>query len=237
MSATVLQCADVEVAYGAVQAVRGVSLHIEPSEAVALLGANGAGKSSLISALMGLPLRGGGTVHLGARDVTRHASYRRVKAGLAVVPEGRRVTGTLSIEENLELGAFWSGKARRAGTKKLVWDIFPHLYDRRAQAAGTLSGGEQQMLAIGRAIMSEPRVVLMDEPTMGLAPKIVGDVLEAIRNIMAERELSMLIAEQNAHAALAICTRGYLMKDGLIVHEGSSSELVSSGLLASMYLS
>ncbi|MDX6714654.1 MAG: branched-chain amino acid transport system ATP-binding protein [Baekduia sp.] len=237
MSTAVLECADVEVAYGAVQAVRGVSLHIEPSEAVALLGANGAGKSSLISALVGLPLRGGGTVHLGARDVTRHASYRRVKAGLAVVPEGRRVTGTLSIEENLELGAFWSGKARRAETKKLVWEIFPHLYDRRAQAAGTLSGGEQQMLAIGRAIMSEPRVVLMDEPTMGLAPKIVGDVLEAIRNIMAERELSMLIAEQNAHAALAICTRGYLMKDGLIVHEGSSSELVSSGLLASMYLS
>jgi branched-chain amino acid transport system ATP-binding protein len=237
VSGPILTCRDVEVSYGAVRAVRGVSLEVQPAEAVALLGPNGAGKSSLIHALMGLPMRRGGTVCLGARDVTKQPSHRRVSGGRAAVPEGRRVTGRLSVEDNLELGGVWTGKHARARTKRLVWDIFPHLYDRRRQASGTLSGGEQQMLAIGRAIMSEPKVVLMDEPTMGLAPKIVSDVLAAIASIMAERELAMLIAEQNAHAALAICTRGYLIKDGRIVHEGSAKELTSSGLLASMYLS
>jgi branched-chain amino acid transport system ATP-binding protein len=236
MTASALSTRELSVSYGPVTAVRGVSLDVAPGEGVALLGPNGAGKSSLIAAVMGLPVRRQGRIDVAGRDVTRWPSHRRVRAGIAVVPEGRRVTGTLTVEENLDLGALWTPRRSRAANLGLVWELFPHLHERRAQLSATLSGGEQQMLAIGRAMMSEPSVIVMDEPTMGLAPKVVGDVLRAIRAIMAERKLAMLIAEQNAHAALAICSRGYLIKDGCIVHSGSADELTSSERLASVYL-
>jgi branched-chain amino acid transport system ATP-binding protein len=231
-----LACRDIEVRYGAVEAVRGLSFDVAESESVALLGANGAGKTSLVLAAMGVSRDCRGSVRLLDLDVSRWPAHRRVKAGLAAVPEGRRITGSLPVEDNLDLGGYWRPRKSLERQRRQIWEIFPRLYERRLQLAGTLSGGEQQMLAIGRALMAEPRVILMDEPTMGLAPSVVDKVLESISMIQRETGISTVVVEQNARAALDVCTRGYLIKEGRVIREGASQQLLRDEQLADVYL-
>jgi branched-chain amino acid transport system ATP-binding protein len=225
-----LACHAIEVRYGAVDAVRGISFDVEPAESVALLGSNGAGKTSLVMAAMGVLRKTRGKVEFMGDDVTGWPAHKRAKAGLALVPEGRRVTGSLSVQDNLDLGAFWQPARTLAALREPIWELFPRLHERRDQGAGTLSGGEQQMLAIGRALMAQPKVIIMDEPFMGLAPSIVDRVVDVIAIIQRERNLSIVVVEQNARAALDVCTRGYLVKEGRIVAEGPASELRKADL-------
>lgn len=231
-----LACRDIEVRYGAVEAVRGISFHVDPGESIALLGANGAGKSSLVMAALGAVRQMKGTVEFMGDDVTRWDPHRRVRVGLVLVPEGRRIIGSLTVQDNLDLGAYWQPAGSLGSLREPVWELFPRLLERREQAAGTLSGGEQQMLAIGRALMGKPRVILMDEPTMGLAPSTVDRILEAIAAIQRERRIAIVVVEQNARAALEVCSRGYLVKEGRVVAEGTSRELQSAKQLADVYL-
>lgn len=224
------------VEYGPVTAVSNVNIDVEAGECVALVGPNGAGKSSLIAAAIGLVAPTSGTIELNEHVVDGLPPHRRVRAGLAVVPEGRQVIGTLTVLENLEMGSYWHKGPSRAQYIDEVFDTFPRLAERRGQVASTMSGGEQQMLAIGRALMSRPRVVLMDEPTMGLAPVIVEDVLTAIRGIQSAGT-SVLLVEQNARAALDVASRGYVMARGAILMEGDAEEVSDPDKLSEAYLS
>jgi branched-chain amino acid transport system ATP-binding protein len=233
---TALSCHEIEVRYGAVEAVRGISFGVGEGESIALLGANGAGKTSLVMAAMGVSRDWRGTVRLLEQDISRWSASRRVKAGLALVPEGRRITGSLSVDDNLDLGGYWRPGKSLEQQRREIWEMFPRLHERRSQLAGTLSGGEQQMLAIARALMGKPRVILMDEPTMGLAPSIVDTVLESIVTIQRESGISVVVVEQNARAALEVCTRGYLIKEGRVVRAGSARELRHDEQLADVYL-
>ena len=231
-----LQVSGLEVAYGPVRAVRGVDLEVNHGEIRAILGANGAGKSSIIRAIMGLVKPRGGTVAFAGQALHKLLPHKVNECGIAWVPEGRQVFSTLTVQENLLMGAFGlrDGQAAHARQEEIM-DMFPPLRDRRAQLAGSLSGGEQQMLAIGRALMSNPRLLLMDEPSLGLAPKVVRSLFDLAQEIRA-RGISILMAEQNARQALRVADYAYLLEVGEIRGCGSAREMEASETIRRVYL-
>lgn len=234
MTEPILTVRDLHVGYGRVEAVRGVSFEAAPGSLVTLVGANGAGKSSIINAISGIVRPRGGTITFEGRDITRTPSHRLVRQGLVQVPEGRQVLATLTIEENLAMGG-WHVGARSKQTIDEMYARFPVLGERRALPAGSLSGGEQQMLAIARALVARPRVMLMDEPSMGLAPKVVDDVFRVIEEIRASGTTVVLV-EQNARRALRAADHGYVMQTGEIVHSGPADELLADPKIVQAYL-
>ncbi|MCB5236424.1 ABC transporter ATP-binding protein [Niallia alba] len=231
-----LHIKDLNVYYGNIQALKGVTLDIEEGEIVTLIGANGAGKSTLLKTLSGLIKPKKGSIEYLGKSVAGKPAQSIVKAGMSHVPEGRRVFSNMTVEENLELGAFLR-KDKQEIQKNLqkVYEIFPRLFERKKQLAGTLSGGEQQMLAMGRAIMAKPKLLLLDEPSMGLAPIIVRTIFQVIQEIN-EEGTTVLLVEQNAHMALSIAHRGYVIETGKVVLSGSAQELQESDELKQAYL-
>ena len=232
---SLLTITDLRVAYGQIEALKGVSLTVEKGEVVAILGANGAGKTTLMRAISGLLGKRGGTISFEDRDITKASADRIVRYGIAQSPEGRRVFGTLTVAENLTLGGFTRPAGEIRGSLDFVYDMFPRLLERRGQLAGTLSGGEQQMLAIGRALVAKPRLLLLDEPSLGLAPIIVQGIFRALREI-ANTGVTILIVEQNARSALKLADRGYVLEVGRIVHEDSAANLLASPEMQEAYL-
>ncbi|WP_349236456.1 ABC transporter ATP-binding protein [Bosea vaviloviae] len=225
---TMLSVRDLHAGYGESSVLQGLNFDLQKGEVVCLLGANGAGKTTTMAVLSGLVDASSGGVNYDGQDLLAMASHQRVEAGLSLSPEGRKVFPNLTVEENLVLGSFnASARAGRAARLEEVYTLFPRLAERRAQSAGLMSGGEQQMLALGRAIMAKPRLLLLDEPSLGLAPMIVQAVFEAIRKIAAT-EITIFLVEQNTHAALSVASRGYVMSAGRIVHAGSAAELRQS---------
>jgi len=234
---TLLVAEALELAYGEVPACRDISFHVDEGEVVTLIGANGAGKSTTLRAVAGALVPRAGTIRFRGRDVTRLPSHERARLGIALVPEGRRVFPYLTVRENLELGAFRYRKDAvrvRALVEKML-TMFPRLRERAAQNAGTLSGGEQQMLALGRAMMSEPQLLCLDEPSLGLAPMVVQDIFRTVRTINAEGT-SILLVEQNARYALETASRGYVLQTGSIVASGSCAALREDERVREAYL-
>ena len=234
MSDPVLVVEDLVVRYGRVEAVRGVSFQAGQGSLVTLVGANGAGKSSVINAVSGMLRPSGGRITFEGRDVTRTPAHQLVGRGLVQVPEGRQVLATLTIEENLQLGT-WHRRGKAQRFIDSVYDRFPVLAERRALPAGTLSGGEQQMLAIARALVAAPTVMLMDEPSMGLAPKIVDEVFRVIGEIRASGTTVVLV-EQNARRALRAADHGYVLQSGEVVHSGPAAALLADERIVAAYL-
>jgi len=229
-----LSVADVHVAYGKVEAVRSASLDVADNEIVTIIGANGAGKTTLLNAIMGiLPLTG--RVTFAGEDAARLEIEDRVAVGLSLVPEHRELFASMSVEDNLQLGAFRVAKAQAASSFERVYALFPRLKERRKQLAGTLSGGEQQMLAMGRALMGAPKLLMLDEPSLGLAPIIVADIFRTIGE-MRIAGVSVLLVEQNAQAALAIADRAYVMELGEFVLNGAANEIASDQRVVASYL-
>ncbi|MCX7307932.1 MAG: ABC transporter ATP-binding protein [Afipia sp.] len=229
-----LTVSDVSVAYGKVEAVRSVSLHVDAGEIVTIIGANGAGKTTLMNAIMGiLPLNG--SVTFRGRQVSRLDIEDRVAAGLSIVPEHRELFGSMTVEENLQLGAFRVPRAEATSALERVNTLFPRLKERRTQLAGTLSGGEQQMLAMGRALMGQPKLLMLDEPSLGLAPLIVADIFRIVGELR-QAGVAVLLVEQNARAALAIADRAYVMELGEFIMNGSAKEISDDPRVAASYL-
>ena len=235
-----LRTKNLRVSYGMIQALHSVSLHVKPGEIVALIGANGAGKTTLLSALSGLVRPSQGEVSLEGRDITRERPERIVRAGVAQVPEGRRVWKPMTVEDNLLLGSYhrfrWGRAAQIRREIDEVFGLFPALADRRRQLAGTLSGGEQQMLALGRALLSQPRVLLLDEPSTGLAPLVIREILGYVARLRKERGMTILLVEQNARAALRIADRGYVLETGRVVLQATAEELLANQDVQRAYL-
>ncbi|MFW7341188.1 ABC transporter ATP-binding protein [Pollutimonas sp. H1-120] len=231
-----LEIRQLEVAYGGIRAVRGMDLRVERGELVSLIGANGAGKSTTLRAICGLvPIAGGDILYEG-KSIAGAPSYMLVRDGLVMVPEGRGIFGQLTIEENLAMGGY--SRKDQDGVKadtEHVFELFPRLAERRRQSAGTLSGGEQQMLAMGRAMISRPRLLLLDEPSMGLAPLMVEKIFEVVRTIAAEG-VTILLIEQNAKLALETSSRGYVMESGRVILEGPSDQLLDDPKVRAAYL-
>ncbi len=231
-----LEVENLKVSYGGIQAVKGISLAIAPGELVALIGSNGAGKTTTLKALAGLLHPTTGIIHYAGKPLHNIPAHRRVRDGLALVPEGRGVFARLTVEENLQMGAYCrDDKSEIAQDTQRIHQLFPLLSARRAQLAGTLSGGEQQMVAMSRALMSRPKLLMLDEPSMGLAPMMVKKIFETIREISAQG-VSILLVEQNAKLALQVARRGYVMESGLITLSGASSELLGSDAVQRAYL-
>ena len=230
-----LEIKDLEVSFGGITALKGISLTVNDGEIVTLIGANGAGKTTTLRTVSGLVKPRAGQVLVDGKDVTRLSAQARVKRGLVQVPEGRRVFPQMSVLENLELGAYLRRDKGVAGDLDQVFTRFPRLADRRKQHAGTLSGGEQQMLAIGRALMSRPRILLLDEPSMGLAPLLVQEIFSIVSEINAGGT-TVLLVEQNANMALQIAHRGYVLETGKIVLAGTAAELTSTDEVKRAYL-
>jgi branched-chain amino acid transport system ATP-binding protein len=229
-----LSVSDAHVAYGKVEAVRSVSLDVGDHEIVTIIGANGAGKTTLLNAIMGiLPLKG--RVTFAGEGVLRLEIEDRVAAGLCLVPEHRELFSTMNVEDNLQLGAFRIAKAATAVAFERVYTLFPRLKERRKQLAGTLSGGEQQMLAMGRALMGAPRLLMLDEPSLGLAPIIVADIFRTIGELRAAG-VSVLLVEQNAQAALQIADRAYVMELGEFILNGPAKDIATNQRVAASYL-
>jgi branched-chain amino acid transport system ATP-binding protein len=218
--------------YGRIQALDAVDLEIAESETVALIGANGAGKTTLLRVISGVQPATGGSVRFARQDITRAAPDARVRLGIAQVPEGRQPFGPLSVADNLLLGGYTRSRAERTEDVARIFEMFPRLAERRRQAAGTLSGGEQQMLALGRALMARPRLLLLDEPSMGLAPQMVVQIFQTI----AELRGTILLVEQNAHAALEIADRGYVIESGRIALAGPARALLGDEQVKAAYL-
>ena len=236
--ASLLQVRDLHVAYGAgVRALQGVSLHVEPGEVVALIGANGAGKTTLLKTIAGLVEPQAGEVTVDGRAIGAVDAADRVKLGVALVPEGRRLFSRLSVAENLTLGSFSNGDpGHRREMLERIHALFPVLRERARQRAGTLSGGEAQMLAIARALMSRPRFLMLDEPSLGIMPRLVDQVMDALRRLHETEGLTMFLVEQNVPAALDLADRGYVLQTGRVVLEGRSAELRDSDLVRRAYL-
>ena len=232
---SVLEVAGLEVRYGGIQAVKGIDLVVERGELVCLIGANGAGKSSTLRAVSGLIPAAAGAVRYEGRELGKARAFERARAGLALVPEGRGIFAQLTVDENLTMGAYARSGADAGPARERAFALFPRLKERRAQIAGTLSGGEQQMLAIGRALMSGPRLLLLDEPSMGLAPLAVRRIFEVIREINAEG-VSVLLVEQNARAALGLASRAYVMESGRIALSGDAKALADDPKVRAAYL-
>jgi branched-chain amino acid transport system ATP-binding protein len=218
--------------YGRIRALHGIDLVVRENERVALVGANGAGKTTLLRTISGVQAATAGSVRFAGQDITRAPPDRRVRLGIGQVPEGRQMFGPLSVEDNLLLGGYTRSRSERADDLAQTYERFPVLGERRRQPAGTLSGGEQQMLAIGRALMARPRLLLLDEPSMGLAPRIVEQIFAVIRELRG----TILLVEQNAHAALAVADRGYVVESGRIVLEGPSRALLDDEKVQAAYL-
>ncbi|GAA1570120.1 ABC transporter ATP-binding protein [Leucobacter aridicollis] len=234
MAEPILRVTDLKVTYGKVEAVRGVSFDVQAGSLVTLVGANGAGKSSIINAISGIVKPASGTVLFEGQDITKTGAHKLVGRGLVQVPEGRQVLSTLTIGENLQLGA----RKLRGGAAAAIdgiYERFPVLGERRQLPAGSLSGGEQQMLAIGRAMLAEPRVIFMDEPSMGLAPKIVDEVFKVIEEIRAGGTTVVLV-EQNARRALQAADEGHILQNGEIVRSGTGAELLADDGIIQAYL-
>jgi branched-chain amino acid transport system ATP-binding protein len=232
-----LELLNIVINYGAIEAVKAVSLVVKPGEVVAIVGANGAGKTSLMRGILGLERIASGRIMLDGKDCSRIAPHERVQLGLALSPEGRGVFADQTVRDNLLLGAY-SKRKDAARVRELLereFQRFPRLRERQAQVAGTLSGGEQQMLAISRALMSEPRLLLLDEPSLGLAPLIVADIFSSIRKLRASG-LSILLVEQMANKALAVADRAYVLETGRVTLEGRGSELLKHPSVRAAYL-
>jgi branched-chain amino acid transport system ATP-binding protein len=231
-----LEVNDVTIAYGAIQAVRNVSLHVASGAMACLLGANGAGKSSLLNAIVGLVPKKSGRVTWDGRDITHITSYQVVSHGIALSPEGRRLFPGLTVLENLRIGAYRNrNNSEIEDSIARVFALFPRLRERGGQAAGTLSGGEQQMCAIGRALMSRPRLLLLDEPSLGLAPKVVNEVARAVLEIN-KNGTTVLLVEQNANLALRISQTAYVLETGRVALQGNSRDLLENEYVRSIYL-
>ena len=236
-----LKIKNINAYYGKVHALKNVSLHLKRGEIVTLIGANGAGKTTLLNALSALIPVASGEIVLEGKGVAGLAADRVVSLGLSQVPEGRQVFNPLTVEENLELGAYLryraSGqKPEIAADLEHMFRMFPRLKERRRQLAGTLSGGEQQMLAIGRALMARPKLLLLDEPSMGLAPLVVQDIFRVIQRLRSEEGTTILLVEQNARAALKVADRGYVLETGKVILEGIASELLENKDVQRAYL-
>jgi len=233
MTASLLSVSDVSISYGKVEAVRSVSLDVGANEIVTIVGANGAGKTTLLNAIMGV-LPQSGRIQFGGTDLIGLEIEDRVAAGLSLVPEHRELFATMNVEDNLLLGAFRNAKAAAQSFER-VYTLFPRLKERRQQLAGTLSGGEQQMLAMGRALMGEPRLVMLDEPSLGLAPLIVADIFRTIGELRAAG-VSVLLVEQNAKAALQIADRAYVMELGSFILAGAADAIAANPRVVASYL-
>lgn len=232
----ILNIENLHVNYGNVEALHGIDLKVNEGEIVAILGANGAGKSTTLNTICGIFKTSQGAISFAGKDLHKMRAHDIVKLGVAQVPEGRRVFGTLSVRANLNLGAFTcTDKKRNAKNLEWIFDLFPRLAERSAQLAGTLSGGEQQMLAIGRALMANPKILLLDEPSLGLAPILVKTIFSTIRQINSSG-LTVVIVEQNARAALKLAHRGYVMEVGKIVMEDSACNLLADPNVQNAYL-
>ena len=230
-----LDVSGLTVSYGHVEAVRGVSFHVDKGEIVSLVGPNGAGKTTILNALSGVIPAAHGTIHLEGRDITHASPHRRVSEGIVQVPEGRLVLANMTVRENLELGAYRRPAGEARATIAAMEERFPILAERRKSPAGTLSGGEQQMLAIARGLMAKPKLLLLDEPSLGLAPLMVQTIFDIVGELHSEG-LTILLVEQNAHQALMVSSHGYVMESGKIVLEGSAKELMADQAVIDSYL-
>lgn len=237
MPEAMLKVENLHVAYGGVQAVRGISLEVRPGEITALLGANGAGKSSTLAAIVGTVRPASGRVFFEGQEITGTPPEKLVKRGIALIPEGARVFARQPVEQNLRLGAY-TVPSEAVYRERLahVYEVFPRLKERRTQLAGTMSGGERQMLAIGRALMSGPRLLLVDEPSLGLSPLLVEQVFDALAALNKQAGLSVLLVEQNMNAALDVATRAYVMQSGAVALSGEAAELAASDEVRQAYL-
>lgn len=222
--------------YGAIQALHGVDVEVAKGEIVALIGANGAGKSTLLMTICGNPRARGGSIALDGEDITHLPTHEIVRRGVAQVPEGRRIFARMSVFENLQMGATLADPAHFQHDLERVFAMFPRLAERREQRGGTLSGGEQQMLAIGRALMSRPRLLLLDEPSLGLAPLIVKQIFEAVARIARDEGVTIFLVEQNAFHALRLADRGYVLVNGKVRLSGTGKELLANAEVRSAYL-
>ena len=231
-----LEIRDLEVYYGMIQAIKGISFEVNEGEAIALIGANGAGKTTTLHTVSGLIAPKRGTVTFEGNDITKTPAHKIVSMGMAHVPEGRRVFASLSVLQNLKLGAYIkNNKDEIEESIQMIYHRFPRLEERKNQPAGTLSGGEQQMLAMGRALMSKPRIILMDEPSMGLSPIFVNEIFDIIKSVSASGT-TVLLVEQNAKKALSIADRGYVLETGRIVLEGEAQKLLDDESVKKAYL-
>ena len=231
-----LEIKDLEVYYGMIQAIKGISFEVNEGEVIALIGANGAGKTTILHTISGLIAPKKGSITFEGQEITKIPAHKIVENGLAQVPEGRRVFPSLSVLQNLKLGAYTrKDKKEIDDTLKMSHERFPRLEERKNQPAGTLSGGEQQMLAMGRALMSKPRIILMDEPSMGLSPIFVNEIFDIIKQVSASGT-TVLLVEQNAKKALSIADRGYVLETGKIVKEGKASDLLNDEAVKKAYL-
>ncbi len=230
-----LEVAGLKSCYGRIEVLHGVDLAVARGETVAIVGANGAGKTTLLKCLSGVQPVSAGRIRFDGRDITRAQPFRRVALGLAQSPEGRQIFTDLSVEDNLRLGAFRAGRETVAGNMQTAYELFPVLRQKRAQLAGGLSGGQQQMLALARALMAEPSCLLLDEPSMGLAPALVDQIFEVIASLK-ERGITILLVEQNAYAALSVSTRAYVLENGAIAMSGEASDLARDDRVRAAYL-
>lgn len=230
-----LEVEHLKVNYGGIHALKGIDLHIAPGELVALIGSNGAGKSTTLKALAGLQHCTAGKLHYDGHSLHHMPAHQRVSAGMALVPEGRGIFARLSVAENLQMGAYTRNDDEIAADLDRMYALFPRLAERRAQLAGTLSGGEQQMVAMARALMSRPKLLMLDEPSMGLAPMMVAKIFETIRDI-SKQGVSILLVEQNAKLALEAAQRGYVLESGTITLAGAAGELLGSDAVQRAYL-
>ena len=234
--AAILEVKDLQVYYGVIQALKGISFEVNQGEIIALIGANGAGKTTTLQTITGMIPSKGGSIIYDGQDITRMPGYKLVPMGIAHVPEGRRVFAEMSVLQNLKLGAYTrSNKNEIEETIKMVYERFPRLEERKNQMAGTLSGGEQQMLAMGRALMGKPKMLLMDEPSMGLAPILVKDIFSIIKECNKDG-VTILLVEQNANMALSISDRAYVLETGSIVMSGDAKELMGNDDIRKAYL-
>jgi branched-chain amino acid transport system ATP-binding protein len=236
-----LKIKNINTYYGQVHALKNVSLHLAEGEIVTLIGANGAGKTTMLNSLSGIIPPQSGEIIFDGTAINNLAPNRIVQLGISQVPEGRQVFKPLSVEDNLALGAYlhYQSKTGRAEAKKnmeMVYNLFPILLERKKQLAGTLSGGEQQMLAIGRALMAKPKLLLLDEPSMGLAPMIAQEIFKVIENLSQEKQTTVLLVEQNARAALKMANRGYVLETGKMILEGTAAELLENKDVQRAYL-
>ena len=235
MTQAMLELREISTHYGAICAVNNVSLHVNPGEIVSLIGSNGAGKTTLLMTVCGNPRASSGSVWFEGENITNLPSHLIMRKGIAISPEGRRVFPDLTVAENLKMGGFFLEKAEIEAGIQHVFQLFPRLQERASQRAGLMSGGEQQMLAIGRALMSKPRLLLLDEPTLGLAPLIIAQIFEIIRTIRSEG-VTVFLVEQNANKALAIADRGYVLENGRVVLEDTGANLLTNPEVRKAYL-
>ncbi len=230
-----LEVKSLSVSYGAVQALSNVSVHVAPGEFVSLIGSNGAGKTTLLNSIMNIIGKSKGAVTFDGKEVTKMRTPNIVTKGMAIVPEGRRIFSNMTVRENLEMGGFKRPAAEVKTKLQQMFELFPVLEERQTQTAGMLSGGEQQMLAIGRALMTSPKLLLMDEPSMGLAPLVIKEVYEKLK-VLAAGGLTILLVEQNATMALKYAQRGYVLENGRIILQGRASELLGDNEVKRAYL-